>query len=70
MWQDLRNRAKELIMLELLTDKNAIFLFTAYGMFIGAMATYVLSLIVRNRAAEREEVVLQEIEIEKRRGRQ
>jgi hypothetical protein len=56
-------------MLDILTDKNAAFLLTAYGVFLGALLTYLISLNVRNRAAEREEMVLQEIEVEKRKNR-
>jgi hypothetical protein len=49
-------------MAEILFDKNAAFLFTAYGVFLGAIVVYLLSLRLRNRALDREETMIGQIE--------
>ncbi len=52
--------------MSLLEDKNAVYLFTAYGVFIGGMLTYALFLWWRRRSLEREAALLEEIEREQR----
>jgi hypothetical protein len=54
--------------MNLLEDKNAVYLFTAYGVFLGGILTYVASLILRRRALERDEQVLEQIEAEEKKG--
>jgi hypothetical protein len=49
-------------MTEILFDKNAAFLFTAYGVFLGALAVYLLSIKFRNAALDREETIVHQIE--------
>ncbi|MCS7087759.1 MAG: hypothetical protein NZL91_03565 [Thermoflexales bacterium] len=52
--------------MNLLADKNAVYLFTAYGVFIGALTIYALFLWLRHRALDREAMVLDEVEREQR----
>jgi hypothetical protein len=52
----------------LLQDKNAIYLFTAYGVFLGGMAVFLISLWLRNRNLTRDEQMLEQIEEEEKRG--
>ncbi len=53
--------------MSLLEDKNAVYLFTAYGVFLGGLAIYLASLWLRRRSLERDEEVLRQIEEEERR---
>lgn len=48
----------------LLQDKNAIYLFTAYGVFLGGIAIYLISLWLRRRNLERDEDIVRQIEEE------
>jgi hypothetical protein len=41
--------------MDLFQDKNAIYLFTAYGVFLGGIAVYVIFLRLRRRSLERDE---------------
>lgn len=50
--------------MSLLEDRNAIYLFTAYGVFLGGMISYALFLWLRRRALDRESEMLDEIERE------
>ncbi|MCS6773001.1 MAG: hypothetical protein RMM31_01890 [Anaerolineae bacterium] len=50
--------------MSLLEDRNAIYLFTAYGVFLGGMISYALFLWLRRRALDRESEALDEIERE------
>ena len=52
--------------MNLLEDKNAVYLFTAYGAFLGGLAVYLASLWLRSRSLERDEQILQQIEEEER----
>lgn len=52
--------------MSLLEDKNAVYLFTAYGVFIGGMLIYTLFLWWRRRSLEREATLLEEVEREQR----
>jgi preprotein translocase subunit Sec63 len=47
---------------DLLQDKNAIYLFTAYGVFLGGLAVYALSLWLRRRKLDRDEQQIIEAE--------
>jgi hypothetical protein len=53
-------------MIDILLDKNAAFLFTAYGVFLGALIVYLISLRARNSSLDKEEIMLKEIEAERR----
>lgn len=55
--------------MSLLEDKNAVYLFTAYGVFLGGLAVYLVSLWLRQRNLERDEELLQQIEEEERNKR-
>lgn len=48
--------------MDLLQDKNAIYLFTAYGVFLGGLAVYALSLWLRRRKLDRDEQQIIEAE--------
>ncbi len=50
--------------MSLLEDRNAVYLFTAYGVFIGGMVVYALSLWWRKRQLDRDAELLDEIERE------
>jgi hypothetical protein len=50
--------------MSLLEDKNAIYLFTAYGVFLGGIAAYVISLRLRRRRLDREEEQIARVEKE------
>lgn len=52
--------------MDLLQDKNAIYLFTAYGVFLGGIAIYAVSLWLRRRALDRDEEQLRQAEEEQR----
>jgi hypothetical protein len=41
--------------MDLLQDKNAVYLFTAYGVFLGGLGVYALSLWLRRRRLDRDE---------------
>jgi hypothetical protein len=41
--------------MDLFQDKNAVYLFTAYGVFLGGLAMYGLSLWLRRRKLDRDE---------------
>lgn len=55
--------------MSLLEDKNAVYLFTAYGVFLGGLAVYLASLWLRRRNLDRDEELLQQIEEEEREKR-
>lgn len=48
--------------MSLLEDKNAIYLFTAYGVFLGGIITYVVSLWLRRRKLDRDERDIEQFE--------
>lgn len=48
--------------MDLLQDNNAVYLFTAYGVFLGGLAVYVASLWLRNRKLDRDEQQIVEVE--------
>jgi hypothetical protein len=50
--------------MDLLQDKNAVYLFTAYGVFIGGISIYVLTLWLRRRSLDREEEEIRRVEEE------
>lgn len=50
--------------MNLLQDKNAVYLFTAYGVFLGGLAVYLISLWLRGRNLDRDEQTLRQIEEE------
>ena len=50
----------------LLQDKNAIYLFTAYGVFLGGLAVYLIALWLRRRNLDRDEEIVRQIEEEER----
>ncbi|MCL6509404.1 MAG: heme exporter protein CcmD [Anaerolineae bacterium] len=54
--------------MNLLEDKNAVYLFTAYGLFLGGLAIYLASLWLRSRSLDRDEEILRQIEEEERRS--
>ncbi|GIV85183.1 MAG: hypothetical protein KatS3mg052_2190 [Candidatus Roseilinea sp.] len=54
----------------LLEDKNAVYLFTAYGVFLGGLAVYCVSLWLRRRNLDRDEALLHQVEEEEREKRQ
>ncbi len=49
---------------ELVVDKNAPYLFVAYGVFLGALLVYFLSLRLRRRSLEQDEQIVAQIEQE------
>jgi hypothetical protein len=49
---------------EILADKNAPYLFVAYGVFLGALLVYFLSLGLRRRSMEQDERIVEQIEAE------
>ena len=51
-------------MLEILQDKNAPYLITAYGVFLGGIAFYLISLVLRRRGLDQDEATLAQIEAE------
>ncbi|MCS6846357.1 MAG: hypothetical protein RMN52_01420 [Anaerolineae bacterium] len=55
--------------MSLLEDKNAVYLFTAYGVFLGGLAVYLASLWLRRRNLDRDEELLRQIEEEEREKR-
>lgn len=55
--------------MSLLEDKNAVYLFTAYGVFLGGLGVYLASLWLRRRNLDRDEELLQQIEEEEREKR-
>jgi hypothetical protein len=50
--------------MDLLQDKNAVYLFTAYGVFIGGITIYVMALWLRRRALDRDEAQIRQAEDE------
>ena len=50
---------------EILFDKNAPYLLTAYAVFLGGLLLYFLSLRMRRRNIERDQEVLRQIEEER-----
>jgi hypothetical protein len=48
----------------MLDDKNAPYMLGAYAVFLGGMLMYVISLLMRARAAKRDEKHLDELEAE------
>ncbi len=55
--------------MSLLEDRNAIYLFTAYGVFLGGMIVYALSLWWRKRQLDRDAALLDELEREEQAGK-
>ncbi|MFN3706455.1 MAG: hypothetical protein ACK4WM_10740 [Thermoflexales bacterium] len=55
--------------MSLLEDRNAIYLFTAYGVFLGGMIVYALSLWWRKRQLDRDVALLDELEREEQVGK-
>jgi hypothetical protein len=53
--------------MDLLQDKNAVYLFTAYGVFLGGLAVYCISLALRRRKLDRDEREI--IEFEEQEGK-
>ncbi len=51
-------------MQEILQDKNAVYLMTAYAVFIGGLLLYIASLIIRKRNLDRDEALVEQIEAE------
>lgn len=45
-------------------DNNAIYLFAAYGVFLGGMTIYFISLVLRRRALDRDEQIIEQVERE------
>jgi heme exporter protein D len=45
-------------------DKNAPYLLGAYAVFLGGLAIYLVSLVLRKRNIDRDEQVIQQIEAE------
>jgi heme exporter protein D len=50
--------------MNLLEDNNAIYLFTAYGVFLGGLTVYFVSLVLRRRALDRDEQIIEQVEQE------
>jgi len=55
--------------MSLLEDKNAVYLFTAYGVILGAMAVYLAVLWLRRRNLDRDDALLRQIEEEEQRDK-
>lgn len=53
-------------MLEIIQDKNAPYLLTAYAVFLGGLLIYFLSLEIRKRNVERDEETIRRVEEEER----
>ena len=53
-------------MQEILQDKNAGYLLAAYAVFIGGLVLYIVSLIIRSRNLDRDEILMEQIEAEER----
>jgi heme exporter protein D len=49
-------------MAEIFFDKNAPYLFTAYGVFLGGMLVYVASLLRKRKTIAREKAMLDALE--------
>jgi hypothetical protein len=54
-------------MLEIIQDKNAPYLLTAYAVFLGGLLIYFLSLEIRKRNVERDEETIRRVEEEEKR---
>jgi hypothetical protein len=52
--------------MSLLQDNNAIYLFTAYGVFLGGLTVYFVSLLLRRRALDRDEQIIEQVEQEEK----
>jgi hypothetical protein len=52
--------------MNLLQDNNAGYLFTAYGVFLGALTVYFVSLFLRRRALDRDEQIIEQVEQEEK----
>lgn len=50
--------------MNLLQDKNAVYLLAAYGVFLGGMTLYFVSLVLRRRALDRDEQIIEQMERE------
>ncbi len=48
--------------MNLFEDKNAVYLFTAYGVFLGGIITYAVSLWLRRRKLDRDERDIEQFE--------
>lgn len=53
----------------LLEDKNAVYLFTAYGVFLGGLTIYFIALWLRGRNLDRDEEMLRQFEEEEQQRR-
>ncbi len=50
--------------MNVLQDKNAVYLLAAYGVFLGGMTLYFISLVLRRRALDRDEQIIEQVERE------
>lgn len=50
--------------MNLLQDNNAVYLFAAYGVFLGGMTVYFVSLVLRRRTLDRDEQIIEQVEQE------
>jgi hypothetical protein len=50
--------------MSLLEDRNAVYLFTAYGVILGALTVYLVALWLCQRNLDREDAILRQIEEE------
>jgi heme exporter protein D len=50
--------------MSLLEDRNAVYLFTAYGVILGALTVYLVALWLRRRNLDRDDAILRQIEEE------
>lgn len=57
-------------MAEIIADKNAPYLFSAYAIFLGIFALYFVSLRLRRRGIERQQRALDALEREEREERE
>lgn len=52
--------------MNVLQDNNAVYLFVAYGVFLGGMTVYFVSLVLRRRALDRDEQIIEQVEQEEK----
>ena len=52
--------------MNLLQNNNAIYLFTAYGVFLGGLSLYFITLVLRRRALDRDEQIIEQVEQEEK----
>jgi hypothetical protein len=65
--KDERRLTIDKAMLEIIQDKNAPYLLTAYAVFLGGLLIYFLSLEIRKRNVERDEETIRRVEEEEKR---